>query len=96
MLVVWIAAGRSHMRVWIDAAAARDRILAAANQAAAPDCQAWAVYGLPPLLRGVPTFINGFPEAASAALPGRIRIAPAVPDAAECRLTWDGRAFRRD
>ena len=91
----WIVAGTLHIALWTEAARARDGLLAAAG-ATAPNCASWAVYGLPASHRGVPLFVNGFPEAARRELPGRIRVAPATLDPGECRLTWNGERFVRE
>ena len=95
LLAVWVVVARMHMELWADAARARDRLIAAAGTTT-PNCSSWAVYGLPSTLRGVPVFVNGFPEAARQELPGRIRVAPATVDPGECRLTWNGERFVRD
>jgi hypothetical protein len=95
LLVVWFAVTSLHMKIWTDAGRARDRLVAAAGRTT-PDCSSWAVYGLPSTLRGVPLFINGFPEAARHELRGRIRVAPATVEAGECRLTWNGETFVRE
>jgi hypothetical protein len=95
MLCAWFVAGRMHIELWTEAGRARDRLLAAAGTTT-PSCSSWAVYGLPSTLRGVPLFVNGFPEAARQELPGRIRVAPATLDPGECRLTWNGERFVRD
>lgn len=95
LLAVWLVVARMHIELWSDAARARDRLIAAAGTTT-PDCSLWAVYGLPSTLRGVPVFVNGFPEAARQELPGRIRVAPATVDPGECRLTWNGERFVRD
>ena len=91
----WIVAGTRHIALWTEAARARDTLLAAAG-ATIPNCSSWAVYGLPASDRGVPLFVNGFPEAARQELPGRIRVAPATLDPGECRLTWNGERFVRE
>jgi len=95
LLSGWIVAGTLHIALWTEAARARDGLLAAAG-ATAPNCASWAVYGLPASHRGVPLFVNGFPEAARRELPGRIRVAPATLDPGECRLTWNGERFVRE
>jgi hypothetical protein len=95
LLGAWFVAGTLHIELWTEAARARDGVLGAAG-ATTPSCSSWAVYGLPSTIQGVPVFINGFPEAARQALPGRIRVAPAAPDPDECRLTWNGERFVRD
>jgi hypothetical protein len=95
LLIVWFSVTSMHMKIWTDAGRARDRLLAAAGKTT-PDCSSWAVYGLPSTLRGVPLFINGFPEAARQVLPGRIRVAPATLETGECRLTWNGETFVRE
>jgi hypothetical protein len=95
LLGAWIVSGTMHEGLWTEAARARDRLLAAAGTTT-PGCSSWAVYGLPATLRGVPLFINGFPEAARQELPGRIRVAPATVEADECRLTWTGERFVRE
>jgi hypothetical protein len=95
LLGAWFIAGTSHTELWTEAAQTRDKLLGAAGRTT-PDCSSWAVYGLPGTLRGVPLFINGFPEAARHELPGRIRVAPATVTADECRLTWNGETFVRE
>jgi hypothetical protein len=90
-----ILAGRAHVRRWTDAARTRDLILAAADSTPTP-CESWAVYGLPASVRGVPVFINGFPEAARLVLPGGVRVAPALLNPGDCRLTWTGERFVAD
>lgn len=95
LLGVWFVAGTMHIELWTEAGRARDRLLAAAGTTTS-SCSSWAVYGLPSTLRGVPIFVNGFPEAARPELPGRIRVAPATVDPGECRLTWNGERFVRD
>jgi hypothetical protein len=95
LLGAWFIAGTAHTGLWTEAAQARDKLLGAAGTTT-PNCSAWAVYGLPGTLRGVPLFVNGFPEAAREVLPGRIRVAPATVDAGECRLTWNGETFVRE
>jgi hypothetical protein len=95
LLAAWFVAGTMHIALWTEAARARDRLIAAAGTTT-PNCSSWAVYGLPSTLRGVPVFVNGFPEAARQELPGRIRVAPAGVDPGECRLTWNGERFVRD
>ena len=92
LLGAWFIAGTEHIELWQDAARARDRVLAAAGTTT-PGCSSWAVYGLPATFRGVPLFVNGFPEAARHELPGRIRVAPATLEPGECRLTWNGERF---
>ncbi len=95
LLAVWLVVARMHVDLWTEAARARARVIAAAGTAT-PNCSSWAVYGLPSTLRGVPLFVNGFPEAARQELPGRIRVAPATVDPGECRLRWNGERFERD
>lgn len=95
LLGAWFVAGTTHIELWTEAARARDQLLAAAGTTT-PTCSSWAVYGLPSTIRGVPVFVNGFPEAARQELPGRIRVAPATIDPGECRLTWNGERFVRD
>ena len=56
----------------------------------------WIVSGVPATLRGVPLFVNGFPEAARPSLGEPILMAPAQNADGRCRLTWSGEAFRRD
>lgn len=95
LLGAWFVAGTTHIELWTEAARVRDRILAAAATTT-PNCSSWAVYGLPSTIRGVPVFLNGFPEAARRELPGRIRVAPATLETGECRLTWNGETFVRE
>ena len=95
LLGAWFVAGTAHVELWTEAAQARNKLLAAAGTTI-PNCSSWAVYGLPASHRGVPLFVNGFPEAARQDLPGRIRVAPATLDPSECRLTWNGERFVRE
>jgi hypothetical protein len=95
LIVFWIPATRSHLLLWQNAAAARERILAAAAQASDPNCSGWLVSGLPATLDGVPLFVNGFPEAARPSLGEPIHMAPAPLADGQCRLTWTGQAFKK-
>jgi len=95
LVICGMAATRAHIELWLDAAESRDWIVASAEaRMKAQDCSRWAVFGLPAEIRGVPTFVNGFPEAMRSRTPAPIRVAPDEPDAAECRLTWTGGGFR--
>jgi hypothetical protein len=95
ILTVWVVIGGFHKDLWVEAGRTRDRLLSAATATAA-GCAATAVHGLPSTVRGVPLFLNGFPEAARQHLPGPIRVAPAARAPGECRLSWDGERFVRD
>lgn len=93
----WTLATGANLLAWRHAAVERDRILAAAGRAGLEDCNAWAVFGLPSVVDGVPIFLNGFPEAMRAA--GRketFRVASDRVNPGECRLRWSGADFRRE
>lgn len=96
LIAFWVFFAEAHTDLWIDAAKTRDRLLAAASRVAFTGCPGWAVYNLPSAIRGVPVFINGFPEAAKEQLPGRIRVAPTTLEAGECRIRWNGEQFVRN
>ena len=96
MMICWIVATRAHIGLWDDAGDTRDRIIRAADaQMKAAQCAEWAVHGIPAEIQGVPTFVNGFPEAMRAHTTARIRVAPGTADAGECRMIWTGTAFAR-
>lgn len=91
---LWSMSTGLQRHAWQEAAGVRDRILLAAARTSFDRCPRWSVTGLPDVVRGVPVFINGFPEAMRAA--GRaeqFRVAPGFPDADECRAAWTGRDF---
>ena len=90
LIAFWIPATRSHLLLWQNAAATRERILAAAAGAADPGCPGWIVSGVPATLEGVPLFVNGFPEAARPWLGEPIHMAPAAQANGQCQLTWTG------
>ena len=95
LVICGMAATRAHIELWLDAAESRDWIVASAEtRMKAAGCARWAVFGLPAEIRGVPTFVNGFPEAMRSRTKAPIRIAPDDAEAAECRLTWTGGGFR--
>jgi hypothetical protein len=96
LVSLWVFFGERHVTLWIEAGRARDTLLAAAGRVTFTGCQAWAVYDLPATIRGVPVFINGFPEAAKEQLPGHIRVAPTTLEPGECRIRWDGEQFVRE
>ena len=97
VLVGWSAFTVLHVNVWRDAAMTRERILAAADDAPLDQCSAWAVHGLPALVTGVPTFVNGFPEAMHAkGRRQRFHVAPQTLEPGECSLRWNGSAFVRE
>jgi len=94
LVVCGLAATRAHIELWLDAAESRDWIVASAEARMKAPCARWAVFGLPAEIRGVPAFVNGFPEAMRSRTPAPIRVAPEDADPAECRLTWTGGNFR--
>jgi hypothetical protein len=95
LIAFWIPATRSHLRLWQNAATARERILGAAAGAADPRCAGWVVSGLPATIEGVPLFVNGFPEAARPWLGEPIYLAPTPQSESLCQLRWTGNGFER-
>ena len=95
LIAVWLPSARAHMTPWQDAAMLRDRILTAAAGASDASCAGWIVSGVPATLRGVPLFVNGFPEAARPSLGEPILMAPAQNADGPCRLTWTGSSWKR-
>ena len=95
LTAIWIPATRSHLLLWQNAAAARERILEAAAAAADGRCSGWIVSGLPGTIEGVPLFVNGFPEAARPWLGEPIHAAPALQSDGRCQLRWTGDRFER-
>jgi hypothetical protein len=94
VLVSWVVFTRHHAEIWHDAAAVRDRILTSAQVIRLDRCPSWAVSGLPAIVDGVPTFVNGFPEAMRAAgRTERFHVAPHVLEAEECTMRWTGTEF---
>ena len=96
LILLSVLVAERHVSLWIEAGQTRDRVLAAAGRGTFTGCSGWAVYELPATIRGVPVFINGFPEAAREQLPGRIRVAPTTLEAGECRIVWNGQQFVRE
>lgn len=96
LIAFWVVFAQAHTDLWIDAARTRDRLLAAASRVTFSGCAGWAVHNLPSAIRGVPVFVNGFPEAAREQLPGRIRVAPTTLEAGECQISWNGEQFVRE
>jgi hypothetical protein len=95
LIALWLPATRSHLLLWQNAAAARERILEAAAGAADPRCSGWIVSGVPATVEGVPLFVNGFPEAARPWLGEPIHMAPAPHSDGQCQLRWTGDRFEK-
>lgn len=95
LIALWIPAARSHLLLWQNAAATRERILAAAAEAADPRCSGWIVSGVPATFEGVPLFVNGFPEAVRPTLGEPVHMAPAAQSNGQCQLTWTGEGFQK-
>jgi hypothetical protein len=94
VLVSGVVFTRRHVEVWHDAGAVRDRILTSAQRARLDRCPAWTVTGLPAVVEGVPTFVNGFPEAMrTAGRTERFHVGPQAVEADECAMRWTGTEF---
>jgi hypothetical protein len=80
-----------HLRAWRDAAAVRERVLAAAHSVleTAP-CPRMAFAGAPDSVRGAYVFRNGLAEATARRNGFFLTKAPA-----DCVLVWDGSSFQR-
>ncbi len=84
-----------HLGAWREAAALRERVLAAAEGAmgTAP-CSTVSLAAAPDSVRGAYVFRNGLAEAVAARAASRWDAAPAAGAPGDCLFVWDGTRFR--
>ena len=88
LAAAWAVSTFVHVTPWTEAAAERDRILAAAAALPLGTCASMEFQGLTDTLRGAYVFRNGFSDAISRAQ------SPAGPsDGRACRFRWNGTTF---